>query len=157
MITKKWEKRGQRKGLRTEPWAPQNLNVSKVKSSVVQSCLTLCDPMDWGLPGSSVHGILQERTLERVVISFSRRYSRPRDRTQVLHCRQTLYDLNHQGSSSKVRRNPKNWVRRIGLKDRKKTRREEYWKPIELIKSAQLYQILLMGQIRCRMRINHWI
>ena len=30
-----------------------------------QSCLTLCDPMDCCLPGSSVHGILQARTLER--------------------------------------------------------------------------------------------
>ena len=29
-----------------------------------QSCLTLCDPMDWGSPGSSVHGISQARLLE---------------------------------------------------------------------------------------------
>ena len=29
-----------------------------------QSCLTLCDPMDHSLPGSSVHGILQARTLD---------------------------------------------------------------------------------------------
>ena len=35
-----------------------------------QSCLTLCDPMDHSLPGSSVHGILQARKLEWVVISF---------------------------------------------------------------------------------------
>ena len=33
---------------------------------VVQSCLTLCDPMDCSPPGSSVHGILQARTLEWV-------------------------------------------------------------------------------------------
>ena len=39
--------------------------------SVVQSCLTLCDPMDFNLPGSSVHGILQARMLEWVTISFS--------------------------------------------------------------------------------------
>ena len=50
---------------------------------VAQSCPTLCDPMDCGLPGSSVHGIFQERVLEWVAISFSRRSSRPRDRTQV--------------------------------------------------------------------------
>ena len=37
-----------------------------------QSCLTLCDPMDSSLPGSSVHGILQARILEWVAISFSR-------------------------------------------------------------------------------------
>ena len=33
---------------------------------------TLCDPMDCGLPGSSVHGILQARILEWDAISFSR-------------------------------------------------------------------------------------
>ena len=32
--------------------------------SVAQSCLTLCDPIDCGLPGSSVHGIFQVRILE---------------------------------------------------------------------------------------------
>ena len=37
-----------------------------------QSCLTLCDPMDCGSPGSSVHGIFQARILEWVAISFSR-------------------------------------------------------------------------------------
>ena len=39
---------------------------------VTQSCLTLCDPMDCSPPGSSVHGILQERILEWVAISSSR-------------------------------------------------------------------------------------
>ena len=38
---------------------------------VVQSCLTFCNHMDWSLPGSSVHGILQARLLEWVAISFS--------------------------------------------------------------------------------------
>ena len=47
------------------------------------SCLTLCDPMDCSLPGSSVHGLLQARALEWVAISFSRRSSQPRDRTWV--------------------------------------------------------------------------
>ena len=37
-----------------------------------QSCLTLCDPMDRSLPGSSVHEISQARILEWVAISFSR-------------------------------------------------------------------------------------
>ena len=41
---------------------------------VTQSCPILCDPMDGRLPGSSVHGILQARILERVAISFSRLY-----------------------------------------------------------------------------------
>ena len=37
-----------------------------------QSCLTLCDPLDYSLPGSSVHGIFQARVLEWVAISFSK-------------------------------------------------------------------------------------
>ena len=48
-----------------------------------QSCPTLCHPMDHNLPGSSVHGILQARILEWVVILFSKGSSQPRDRTQV--------------------------------------------------------------------------
>ena len=39
---------------------------------VVQSCLTLCDPLDCSPPCSSVHGILQARILEWVSICFSR-------------------------------------------------------------------------------------
>jgi len=56
---------------------------SKPKSGVcvcvyvcAQSCLTLCDPLDCGPPGSSVHGI-QARILEWVAISFSRGSSQP--------------------------------------------------------------------------------
>ena len=37
----------------------------------LQSCPTLCDPIDGSPPGSSVPGILQARTLEWVAISFS--------------------------------------------------------------------------------------
>ena len=55
----------------------------KKESEVAQSCLTLCDPMDWNLPGSSIHGIFQARVLEWVAISFSRGSSQHRDRTQV--------------------------------------------------------------------------
>ena len=40
-------------------------------SSVAQSCPTLCNPFDSSLPGSSLHGALQARILERVAISFS--------------------------------------------------------------------------------------
>ena len=43
-----------------------------VKVFVTQSCLTLCNPMDRGLPGFSAHGILQARKLEFIVIPFSR-------------------------------------------------------------------------------------
>ena len=70
-------------------------------SEVAQPCATLCDPMDFSLPGSSVHGIFQARVLEWVAISFSRGSSQPRDRTQVFSIagRQTLYPLSHQAAT----------------------------------------------------------
>ena len=43
----------------------------KVKVLVTQSCLTLCHPMDYSLPDSSVHGSFQARILEWVAIPFS--------------------------------------------------------------------------------------
>ena len=44
---------------------------SEEKSEVAQSCPTLCDPMDWGLQGFSIHGIFQARILKWGAISFS--------------------------------------------------------------------------------------
>ena len=52
---------------------------------IAQLCLTLCNPMDYNLPGSSAHGIFQARTLEWVAISLSRGASQPKDQTQVSH------------------------------------------------------------------------
>ena len=49
-------------------------------TGVAQSCLTLCDPMDY-----TVHGILQARILEWVTIRFFRGSSQPREWTQVSH------------------------------------------------------------------------
>ena len=43
----------------------------------LQSCLTLCDPLDFSPPGSSVYGILQARLLEWVAMSSSRDLSDP--------------------------------------------------------------------------------
>ena len=42
------------------------ITVTHVLAKLLQLCLTLCEPMDCSLPGSSVHGILQERILEWV-------------------------------------------------------------------------------------------
>ena len=50
---------------------------------VPQSCLTVCDPNDWVSPCSSGHGIVQTRTLEWIAISFSRRFSQPRNWREV--------------------------------------------------------------------------
>ena len=73
---------------------------------VAPLCLTLCDPMNCSLPGSSVHAILQARILERVAISFFRGSSRTEDWTSVsyISCtgRQVLYYLSHQGSPTEA-------------------------------------------------------
>ena len=53
------------------------------ESEVARLCLTLCNPMDCSLPGSSVHGIFWARILEWAAISFSRASSQLRDRTWV--------------------------------------------------------------------------
>ena len=68
------------------------------ESELTQSCLTLCDPMDCSLPGSSIHGILQARILEWGAISFSRGSSQPRDGTWVCRTadRPALYLLSHR-------------------------------------------------------------
>ena len=66
----------------------------------LQSCLTLCDPVDNSPPSSSVHGILQARILEWVVTPFSRGSSQPRDGTRVSCVSRTAGDslpLSHQG------------------------------------------------------------
>ena len=55
----------------------------KVKVLVTQLCLTLCNPLDYSLPGSFVHGIRQERILESIAIPFSRGSSWSRNQTQV--------------------------------------------------------------------------
>ena len=50
----------------------ESRTIKKAEVKVAQSCPTLWDPMDCGLPGFSVHGIFQARVLEWVAISFSR-------------------------------------------------------------------------------------
>ena len=64
----------------------------------LQSCPALCDPMDCSPPGSSVHGVLQARILEWVVMPSSRGSSQPRDRTCILHWQVISLLLSCQGS-----------------------------------------------------------
>ena len=71
-----------------------------VKVKVAQSCLTLCNPMDY-----TAHGILQARTLEWVAFPFSRGSSEPRDRTQVP-------TLQEDCLSAELQRKPK--ITRVG-------------------------------------------
>ena len=67
------------------------------------SHIRLCDPMDYSPPGSSVHGILQERILKWVSMPASRRSSQLRDWTHVSSVswidRWVLYHWHHLGSS----------------------------------------------------------
>ena len=65
--------------------------------------LTLCDPKDCSLPGSSVQGILQARILEWLAIPLSRDSSQTRDWTK-LSCTAGSSCLSHQGSPKKVYR-----------------------------------------------------
>ena len=65
-----------RRGLATEPKQPQigqptASSIAAAAAKSLQSCLTLCDPIDGSPPDSRVPGILQARTLEWVAISFS--------------------------------------------------------------------------------------
>ena len=69
-----------------------------VHAKSLQSCLTVCYPMDCSLLGFSVHGILLARIPEWVAIPFSRGSSWPRDQSWVSHFRQIIYCLHHQGS-----------------------------------------------------------
>ena len=96
--------RGNISGLQGQPRVPP----LRRACSAAQSFLTLCNPVDYGPPGSSVHGISQARVLEWVAISSSREYSQPRDGTHV-SCdsyigRGILYHWRHLGSPSKQKR-----------------------------------------------------
>ena len=53
------------------PWEAELRPTAAAAAKSLQSCLTLCDPIDGSPPGSPVPGILQARTLEWVAISFS--------------------------------------------------------------------------------------
>ena len=63
---------------------PSPMHEVRSESEVTQSCPTLHDPMDCSLPGSSIHGIFQERVLEWVAIAFSRLYAMLRNLDFIL-------------------------------------------------------------------------
>ena len=58
---------------------------------VAQLCLTLCDPLDYSPPGSSVHGIFQAGILDWVAISSSMGSSWPRDQTPISYIAGRFY------------------------------------------------------------------
>ena len=64
-------------------WPLTSSSVWGKESEVAQLCPTLCDPMDCGLPGSSVHGIFQAKILEWDAMPSSRGSSQPWDWTYI--------------------------------------------------------------------------
>ena len=102
------ESHGRRSLVGYSPWGSTDLDTierrhyhftAAAAAKSLQSCPTLCDPVDCNLLGSSVHGILQARMLEWIAISFSRGSSQPRDWTQVSRIvSRCFYRLSHQGS-----------------------------------------------------------
>ena len=66
---------------------------------VAQLCPILCNPVDCSLPGSSVHGILQARVLEWVVIPFSRGSSDPGIKSESPALQANSLPLSHQANS----------------------------------------------------------
>ena len=67
----------------SSPLVPPGKPYTKLAAKTLQSCPTLCDPIDGSPPGSSVHGILQARILEWVAISSFRGCFQPRDQIHV--------------------------------------------------------------------------
>ena len=70
-----------------------------IHAKSIQLCVTLCNPIVCSPSGSSIHGILQARILERVALPSSRASCGPRDQTHV-SCtsrigRQVLYRCTH--------------------------------------------------------------
>ena len=61
----------------------KDIHYSKLCYLVAKLCLTLCNPMDCSLPGSSDLGILQAKLLEWVAIPFSKGCSQPRNQTWI--------------------------------------------------------------------------
>ena len=69
-----------------------------VHAKSLQSCPSLCNPVDYSLSGSSLHGILQARILEWVAIHFSRGSSQPRGWTQVSRIAGRFFTIWAKGS-----------------------------------------------------------
>ena len=91
-------------------------------AKLLQSRLTLCDPVDCSPPGSSVHGVLQARILEWAAMPSSRGTSQPRDWTHVsyISCfgRWVLYHLCHLGSPRKSEDVPDSTLKCSFFRDR---------------------------------------
>ena len=75
-----------------------SFNPRKQRKKVKSVSLTLCDPMDCSLPGSSVHGVSRQDTGVGCHFLLQKIFPTQRWNPGVPHCRQTLYRLSHQRS-----------------------------------------------------------
>ena len=74
------------------------LEKRRYENEVTQSCLTLCDPMDCSLPGSSAMGFSRQEYWSGLPFPSPEDLPTQGSNPGLLHCRQTLYHLSHQGS-----------------------------------------------------------
>ena len=81
-----------------------------MRAQSLRSCPTLCDPMDCSPPGSSVHGILQSRILEWVVMPSSRGSSQPRYRTCVSRTVGRFFSTEPPGKPHDCSTNSRKWT-----------------------------------------------
>ena len=82
-----------------------HLPILKVDVLVAHLCLTLCNSMDYSLPGSSVHGVLQARITGVGCHSLLQGIFPTQELTPgLLHCGGMLYHLSHQGSPATLRK-----------------------------------------------------
>ena len=79
-------------------WERYSLMVVKIKVLITQSCLTLCDPMDCSLPGSSVPGILQAGILVWVAMPSPVDLPNPGIEPAPLALQVDSLPLSHQGT-----------------------------------------------------------
>ena len=109
ILQAEWHGQKKKKEMKINPsewllwgWIVKNWKVQiscAVCAQSLQLCPTLCNPMDYSLPGSSVPGILQVRILKWVAVLFSREIFPTQGLNPGLpHCRQILYQLSHQES-----------------------------------------------------------
>ena len=116
-------------------------SLSTAATKSLQSCPTLCDPIDGSSPGSTVPGILQARTLEWVAISFSNAW-KGKVKVKSLSCVQLLatpWTAPHQAPLS------------MGFS------RQEYWSGVPLPSPIPLAQLWVITLVNFDMVRLHWL
>ena len=108
----------------------ENWTIKKAAAKSLQSCLTLCDPIDGSPPGSPVPGILQARTLEWVAISFSSAWKWKVKVKSLSHVQpsETPWTAAYQATPS------------IGFS------RQEYWSGVPLPSLVYMYMCKYIGE-----------